>query len=244
MNNLLATNCPRCAQPIDNARLSAEVVVCNHCGFSPETRAIANQEKYERQYVKGLVLAAILIVASFIHVVEWDQYFFTIIPLKMRQIVGAASNEDLRKIVQICEVRLRHACVEKALAELSVKEPTNSDVMYDLGEILRKTYQTAGAVAAYRAHFARGGNNPEAAFQMAKIMQFNGQYNEAQAFYSRALLARPNVLQITVVQAYVDMLIKLGKTVDAKNVIDDIRKNAGPTAHYFMAKEYDSISQR
>lgn len=244
MNNLLEATCPRCSQALAEDRVSADVVVCNHCGFSPETRAIEKQQQYEKQYVKALVVAAFFIVASYIHVVEWDQYFFSIIPLKMRQIVGSASSEDLRRIVQICEVRLKHTCVERALAELSNKEPSNSDVMYELGEIQRKTGQPAAAVASYRAHFARGGNSAEAAYQLARIMEFNGQYSDAQEFYARALMARPEVVQVTVVQAYVDMLLKLGKKAEAKGIIDDVRKKKGPEARQFMAKEYDSITQR
>lgn len=242
MNNLLEGGCPRCAQPIAPERLTADVIVCNHCGFSPDDRVVEKQQKHEKQFVTGLIVASLLIVASYIHVVEWDQHFFTIIPLKMRQMIGSASGEDLRKIVQICEVRLRHACVQQALAELARKEPTNADVMYDLGEIQRKTGQDASAVASYREHFTRGGNRPEAAYQLARIMEFNGKYQEAQDYYSRALMAKPETLQVTVVQNYVDMLIKLGKKDEAKSIIEDVRTKQGPTANYFMAKEYDSIS--
>ncbi len=248
MNSLLdqkignEVQCPRCAQTISSERFSAEVVVCNHCGFTSDNTEAARRAEQEKIFVKFVAIVGILLITGFMHLVEWDQHFFTIIPLKMKQMVGAASGEDLRKIVQICEVRLRHSCVEQALAQLSQKLPNDADVMLQLGEIERKTGQTAKAVEAYRAHFARGGNSSEAAYQLARIFEFNGQYKEAKEFYTRALFARPEVLQVTVVQNYVDMLIKMGERNEAKGLIDDIRKKNGPSAHYFMAKEYDSIS--
>jgi tetratricopeptide (TPR) repeat protein len=242
MNNLLETPCPRCSQNIAAERFEAEVVVCNHCGFTADAFTTQTQNQIERQYIKTAIITGIFIVAAFIQVVEWDQYFLSIIPLKMKQITSLASSDDLRKIVQICEARMHHSCVETALAELSVKEPNNSDIMYDLGEIRRKTGHTAAAVDAYKGHFARGGNSAEAAYQLARIMEFNGQYDEAQNYYTRALLAKPDVLQVTVIQSYVNMLIKLGKATDARAIIADVRKKNGPSAQYFMAKEYDSLT--
>lgn len=244
MNNRPEVLCARCSQSVAQERLNTEVVVCNHCGFTNDHREIEFRASQEKAFVKFIAIVGIVLITGFIHLVEWDQHFFTIIPLKMKQMVGLASNEDLRKIVQICEVRLRHSCVQQALADLGKRDPKDADVMLQLGEILRKTGQTAQAVAAYKEHFNRGGNSSEAAYQLAKIYEFSGQYNEAKEYYSRALLARPEVLQVTVIQNYVDMLIKLGESKDARGIIEDVRKKNGPSAHYFMAKEYDSISSR
>jgi len=242
MSKSSETPCPRCAQNIAPERFAQDVIVCNHCGFTADTVAHKTESEIERQYIRAALCAGILIVAAFIQLVEWDQYFFSIIPLKMKQMTGLASSEDLRKIVGICEVRFHHACVEKALAQLSEKEPNNADVMFDLGEIRRKTGHTAEAAEAYQAHFARGGNSPDAAYELARIMEFNGQYDQAQNYYTRALMAKPEVLQVTVIQAYVNMLMKLGKNNDARAVIADVRRKNGPSAQYFMAKEYDSLS--
>jgi len=67
-----------------------------------------------------------------------DHYFFSIIPLKMKQMVSLANSNDLREIADICKERLKHSCVEHALTDLSNVEKSNADVSYELGEIRRK----------------------------------------------------------------------------------------------------------
>jgi len=93
------------------------------------------------------------------------------------------------------------------------------------------------AVAAYREHFARGGNSPEAAFELARILESRGQIQEAKEFYTRALLAKTQCFTSHCHSSYVNMFSECGQFAEAKKLIEDVRGRSD-TAKYFMAKEF------
>jgi len=202
-----------------------------------------SQQSGGQKFVRATVVFAVLLVAAFVHVVQWDRHFFSIIPLQIKSMTGLANSQDLRKIATICTERMKHSCTESALFKLAHLESNNPDVLFELAEVRRKTGQSDGAVAAYKAHFERDGQQPGAAYEWARIEQSRGHIDAAKELYKRALELKSEVLQVTVIQAYVQMLLQARLYSDAKSVIEDVRKLKGPSAEYFMAKEMAEVQK-
>jgi tetratricopeptide (TPR) repeat protein len=236
-------SCPRCQFDISNDRLEAEILVCNHCGYTNDQRMQSEQNSIAKKFAQGTVIAAVLLIVSFVHVVQWDRHFFSIMTLSAKSMTGMADSQDLREIVSICKERMKHSCTEDALYKLAKLESNNPDLLFDLGEIRRKTGQIDGAVAAYKAHFERDGQSVGAAYEWARIEESRGQIEKAKELYARALSLKTDVLQVTVIQTYVNMLLKANQFSEAKTIIEDVRKLKGPSAQYFMANEMAQVQK-
>jgi len=235
--------CPQCQQNVSEERAQSAVIVCNHCGFTQNTLEGEMDKQHDNRFMKVVLIGAAIGLATFIHFVHWDVYSFSILPLKAKQWTGTASSEDLRLIAKICMERMRYSCAENALIGVTEKDATDLDSVFQLGELQRKTGKQDAAITTFQQYFSRGGNSAEAAYSLARLFETRGNTKDASDYYARALLAKPDVLQITVVQAYVAMLMKNGQSKEAAQLIEDVRKKNGPEGQSFMAKEYDQISK-
>ena len=239
--------CPRCKQVISDERARDDVIVCNHCGYTHNQRDIELEEKHERRLLGVTLIGALLAIAGFIHFVQWDQYAFEIIPLKVKQWSHQASVHDLRKIANICRARMKYECTEKALAEIVRKDqadPTsnkNLTTLFQLADLQRQLGQSVVAMADFKQYFSLGGSDPAADFSYAKLLDAAGFYKNAQIYYQRTLLAKPGILQITVIQHYVAMLMKTHQVKHALNLIRYVRNHTGPEGETFMAREYNKM---
>src|SRR5512135_756842 len=96
--------CPRCGAEIDHERFMASGVVCR-CGWSHSTQSAAAQKRSANRIMVRMILAAVFIIGTFIQVVNWNSHFISIIPLKVKQLIGVASVPDLERIATICYER-------------------------------------------------------------------------------------------------------------------------------------------
>lgn len=237
-------NCPRCQMSLDPQRLHDPIVVCNHCGFVSEDNLKKSEAKLTGSYRKVAVMVAALLLSVFIHSNEWGPHFFSILPLKIKNYIGVSSANDLRSTIMICHERKKPYCVESALEDLLEIEKSNFESALHLGDVRRKLKDTKGAERAYRLHFQRGGQSHTAAFELGKILERNGQLNEAESFYTRALISNPNHAPTELIQRIVHLYIKEGKYKEARAVIKNARKQKGPAAHLFMASELKKIEKK
>ncbi len=240
--------CPRCKQIIDDGRSRDDVIVCNHCGYTQNHHEQELDEKHERHLLAVTLIGAILAIAGFIHFVQWDQYAFEIIPLKIEQWTHQASAHDLRQIADICRARLKYECTETALTELVQKDQANPSskknlsALFQLADLQRQLGQSDLAMANFKQYFSLGGTKPAADFSYAKLLDAAGFYKNAQVYYQRTLLAKPGILQITVIQHYVAMLMKIHEVKHALSLIRYVRNHTGPEGETFMAREYNKMT--
>ncbi len=236
--------CPRCQQSVAEVRTQAEVIVCNHCGYTHDRRDDELQAHHEKKFSLVTFGAALVLLAGFILFVHWDKYAFTIIPLKAKEWSQTATPQDLRQIADICRERLHYSCTEKALSEIVQKNPNDLNSLYELAELQRRLGEVALSMANFKTYFSLGGNDGGADYSYARLLDLTEQYADAQVYYQRALLAKPGILQITVIQSYVSMLMKTHQTKQAIALIDDVRKHNGPEGQSFMAQEYNEMTRR
>ena len=70
-----------------------------------------------------------------------------------------------------------------------------------------------------------------------------GQVDDATKYFEQVLNARPDVLQVTVVQNYVKVLMDHQRYDQARKLIKDIR-GKGPDSALFMDAEYKKAAER
>lgn len=234
--------CPRCRKRVSRERALEMIVVCDHCGFTSKDHEARLTGQAEIAYIKGVVLASVLMVLGFAHVVNWDRHWLTVVPLKSKQILGQASSKELYKLSVICKDRMKHSCVESTLKDIVALEPDDLPSLESLANIQRQLGKLEDASISYSKYFERGGDFHVAAYHYAQVLQGLGRSDEALAYYDKALKLNPGEIQVTVTESYVELLMSLRKYREAKRVIDRIRRSS-VAARHFMSREYEEIRQ-
>lgn len=233
-------NCGLCSAQIPADSSGLNLVVCADCGWTPP-----NQTHIEKQTQKTTIMVfsgfAVAACVLFFHAATWDQHFVSIVPIKIMKALGVASAQQLNSMAEICEDRMLPNCQEEALQDLVKKEPSNLAALEELARLKTLLKKNSEALALYQSFFAKGGKSSEAAYKLAKLLEDKSDYGSAERFYLQALAAKPDVLQITVNEAYVKMLIRNGQYKKARKHIDELRDNGAPK--YFLSTEYTEIEK-
>lgn len=234
--------CPRCGQEITGDRIMGSTVVCE-CGWTKSTRSDVADRRNMDKTCAYIVLIGGLLIASFLQAVNWDQHFFAIMPLKAKQVLGAASIQDLEQIARICTDRKKHECVERAYTQIARKSPTNLANLNRLGQLQFKRERYTNAVETLTLYFSQRGSELDAAYTYAQALSKLKKYDQADRYYKVALAQRDSVVQVTVVRNYVQMLVEANRLRQARDVILHYRKLSS-SANLFMDKELADIRSR
>ncbi|MCB0411890.1 MAG: hypothetical protein KDD22_05150 [Bdellovibrionales bacterium] len=234
--------CPACGNELSDTKVCGSLVICD-CGYS---RSITNPHAPRRETKDRAVFTMIAIcaffVGSFIHAVNWDKYFFTIIPLKLKQVTSMANAEDYQQLIDICSQRAKSDCVENSYQSLYQIMPERVELLAELAhlQLLRTDFQKASNTL--NLYFSKGGKSMDAAYDYARSLSKLGQYQQAITYFQSVLKAKPRVFQISVARAYIQTLMKSEKYSQAKSVIEYYRKNSVSSA-FFMDPEYKEIQK-
>lgn len=237
--NVPPTHCPRCQQDFSPERRNSVVVVCGSCGWTPaDHNKSVDNGLHKRFGIVATVLATVFTV-GFIQTVEWDNHAVEIVPLKLKQTIGSASAEDLSRIGEICIERSKLACTEQAYKEMAQKNP---EEYARLGKFQFQRGLFKDATWAYGNYFEKGGKDIEARYYMARSLGEVGQVDQAVEAYEQVLAAKPETLQVTVIQHYVRMLMDNQRLEQAKVLIDGVREKSATNA-YFMNDDFKKIEE-
>lgn len=230
-------SCPRCQFDISPERRQESVIVCDHCGFVISPSEEFHREKGEKKFITLAFGIAFVLIAGFLQLTSWDTYSIEVIPLQVKGLIGASTNQDLERLAEICLDRKKLDCVESTYARLSERDQSQ---LIRLGkfEMSRGHYQEA--VNTYRGFFSKGGVDLEASYNFARALGQVGMVDEASKYFDYVLGAKPDVVQVTVVQNYVKLLMEANRLDQAQKLIEGVRKKS-ETSAYFMEDEFKKI---
>lgn len=231
-------NCLRCHAKIE----TTEVQVCPDCGWMPEV----GQKNIDKESQRSSLLAflAITLTASllFVHTSTWDQYAFEVIPSKVKQSLGIASELELLSVANMCKERMLINCQETALEQALEKNQNNIVAIKELALLKKLQDKNAEALVLYARFVQLEGTDTKALYDYANLLTAAQNYELAEKYYVTALKSKPDVLQISVNEAYVNMLSKAGQLQKALKHIETLRKTGAP--EYFLDREYVQIEIR
>lgn len=232
--------CPACGQNIPPERFFASIAICS-CGWNMSVKSQKSEKEINTRINTLIFFSAIIILASFFQAVNWDTYFFKIIPLKAKEMAGIATPKDLYSIVEICQNRHKYDCAKKAYYELY---HLNKDlqILGQLATLQLKTGESQAAVNSFQQYVELGGKDLETIYHYAQALGQVGKIDEAVNYYRRVLAEKPNTLQITITRNYVSLLMNSKRYSEARAVLSHYRKKANNTA-YFMEKEFQALNR-
>lgn len=230
-------NCPRCKQEVSQERQRLSPIICNHCGFTSTKAEITVMDKVESKFIKTAIGLSVVLAAGFIQVANWDTHAAAVLPLQVKSLIGAMSAEDHDQMASICMDRKKYDCVE-----LSYGKSANASLenRARFASFLFKREKIRASADQYKTYFAQGGVDLEATYEYAKALSQLGQFDEASVLFQQVIDAKPETVQITVLQHYIRALISGNQLEKAKTIIEDVRKQSAQ-ANSFMEPELKQI---
>jgi tetratricopeptide (TPR) repeat protein len=174
---------------------------------------------------------------SFMLVMNWDIHSLAVIPLKIKETVGASNPADIERMGEICMDLKKWDCVESNYSQAAAHDPQQ---LTRLGQFQMKRAKWQAAAQTYYRFFQSGGQDLDASYNYAKALSQLGEVDEAVKYFDMVLAAKPDVRQVTVVQNYVKLLMDHQRYDQARALIQGIRKQ-GPDSSLFMETEYKKI---
>ena len=229
--------CPRCHREISQERKLSNPVICDHCGFVITKSGYEAQEKLDQTFMRLAFGLAVFMIAGFLQLSIWDNHALEVVPLEAKELIGASSNSDIERFAEICLERKKLDCVEREYSKLGERD--NSQLLR-LGKFQMQRARYAEAVNSYRTYFTKGGIDLEGSYQFARALGQVGMVDEAAKYYDYVLGAKPDVLQVTVIQNYVRLLMDAHRLDRAKQLIEGVRSKSAASA-YFMDDDYKKI---
>jgi tetratricopeptide (TPR) repeat protein len=237
---LKSQNCPRCLQPIKNDRLRGSPIVCNSCGHVLSPTQKASEEGMERSFLYIIIASAVFMVASFIHLANWGGASFEVVGFKLGELIGTNSTQTVERMAKTCLELKKFECTEKMYGQLARGDAKQ---FVRLGKFQLSQRKFKDASDSFRRFFSAGGGDIEVNYLYAKALGELGAIEEASRHFDYVLAAKPDVVQITVVQNYVKYLMSANKLDHAKDVIHKVRRRDTAVSS-FMENELNAIIQR
>ncbi len=133
-------------------------------------------------------------------------------------------------------------CVEAAYLETAKHDV---QLFKRAGDFQMKREKYAEAARSYYPLFQDGKvqDIEVSQLQLRKSSCSHRSGDEAVSYFDAILAARPDTLQVTVVQKYVKLLMQHQRYDQAKVLISKIRKDSGPAGEAFMEDEFTQIKQ-
>jgi tetratricopeptide (TPR) repeat protein len=235
-----SNHCPRCHQLISEERLSSSPQVCDSCGLVLTEMEKQVKFQFERTSRISLVTFSILLLAGFMHLMNWGTYSLTVLPLQVKTWLSLDSSDDDEKLAGIC-LELSHLdCVERLYVHQASLDASG---LIRLGKFQFERHEFVRASEAFHKYLDGGGKDLDAMYFYARSLVELGQLDEAVKYFDMILLAQPKVVQVTVAQSYVRTLIDHGRFSQALKVIQSLRKTSENGAQW-MTIEYQVILEK
>ena len=229
MNN---TNCPICGSQIKKA---GNTLFCD-CGWNKSMNK-KQEMKIQNKIAKGIFVAGLGLMGFIVYFSHWGSSSFSIVPLKAHQWTGTLNENSFSSLKKICMSMKKYNCVEQAHNSF-FRSSGDLKVLEELGDFQYRRKRSDQASKTYAQYFRNKGNSVKAAYNYARILEAQGQTDFALSYYQYALKARPGTVQVTVMRAYIDLLVKSGQVNKARQELLKLKpllKRAGS----LVQQEYD-----
>lgn len=231
--------CPRCQQDLGDSRRNGTPAVCNHCGHVLTDSQAQADRSLRMSSLKAIVAFGAFLILLITQLSDWGGYFAEIRWLQAREVMGG-SIATYERVAEICMDLKKYDCAERAYAQLGQLDVRQ---LSRLGHLQMSRADYPGAVRAYSVYVTAGSPDLESVYLYAKALAETGQIEKASEQFETVIRAKPEVLQITVVQNYVKYLMRSERLDQAAEVITRMRKLDQSKAS-FMDSEFRMINEK
>ncbi len=232
------SNCPRCHHEISEERRTSVPTVCDNCGHVLSSAETKVEASLVRNYKYGMFGFAAFVIGFHLFFSAWGGYTFEV---RWIQLFGGNSVASQERMAQICIETFQYDCAEQAY--LAVARIDNK-AWLKLGKFQMSRQNYAGASQSFKQYLATNEDvNFDVTYLLARSLSETGQVDEAADLYESIIRAKTDVLQVTVITKYVELLMKHERWTQAQKIIQEIRKRDESVAD-FMGPQYTEITAK
>lgn len=232
--------CPRCGNEIPQENLNAGILACS-CGWVDRGDLKRAERQTSRNIFNVMLKVAILLVPVMIYLAQWRGFGIEVTILRLGSALGMLSPESQHRLAEIYLMTDNVPLALNKFKEIVKHSPKDWNTYTKLADMQMDRKEYSDAAQTLSAYIKNGGEDKSAAIRLklAQALGKAGQTDTAIEQFKQILAAEPNILQVTVTQAYVKLLIENGRWEDAKSVVHDFR------AHGSNGKDYlgDELAQ-
>lgn len=200
-------------------------------------------ESSDSNVTKSLILISALIVAALVHVFNWNEHSFAVIPLKVKEFTGSASKLDYVELANICNERRKPVCVELSVTNALIKDPKDKNLLYKLAKIKMERENYKDTVRLMADYFKYGGQGIEERFLLSQALFHIGDVKNSAEQLRYILFSSKKRVHPDIARFYVKVLMKSHNWQDAQKAIMHYRRSV-KNASLFLEKEYKEIQKK
>ncbi len=215
--------CPDCGDLIPAERMDEEMVVCT-CGYTrsaSQAKMNASKNKTSSYVIIGLSL---FMMSGFIHTAKWGTESVKVTPLEVSRVLGTISPDQA---LALGDMSLEKNFLQQAEDMYGVflkKNPEDIDANQKMGMLLFRQKKFSESLSFLEKYFLNGGEDQVVLFSYGKALTETQELGEAEDVFLKLIKAKPEMYQITVVQALIDLYVAQERLVDAKKFISSLIK--------------------
>ena len=167
-----------------------------------------------------------VMLAGFYHLMHWDNYSPKVIALQAKDLVGMNTAEDFESFALICKARGMMDCYVDNYGKAHRLAPDQPELAAEYGIALGRSGASEQAMTVLKGYIEKGGQNLDAAFDYAKMLGAAGELKEASKIFKFIIDAKPGILQVTVMNSFIGMLMDAGQYKQVIKEINTFRREA------------------
>lgn len=215
--------CPDCGDLIPAERMDEEMIVCT-CGYTKSISQSRFENKRNKTSSYIIIFLSLFLMASFIHTAKWGKESVKVTPLEVSRIFGTISPEQALSLGDMSAEKNFLEQAEQMYSLYLGKNPEDLDANQKLGMLLFRQKKFEESAVYLEKYFLNGGIDEISLFSYGKALTETQDLGDAEDVFLKLIKAKPEMYQITVVQALVDLYIEQGKLVKAKKFIASLIK--------------------
>ena len=208
------TKCPICGSQTNR---TGATVSCR-CGWYKSFNQ-AGVNRLQKSIVINLLAAGFLLMGSVVYISQWGSASWSIIPLKARAWTGMLNSSSYAQLEKICTQLKKYSCVEGAHRSY-FKSSADLNALSKLGDFQYRRGLFSKANNTYKLYFTKKGRGVKPAYNYARVLEKLGRNSRALEYYKYALKAEPAAVQVSVMRAYINLLVKEGLHARAKKELN------------------------
>lgn len=215
--------CPDCGTLIPAERMDEEMVVCT-CGYTRSQSQVAFEKSRNKASSYVIVFLSLFLMASFIHTAKWGKDSVKVTPLEISRIFGTISADQAIALGDMSMDKKFFDQAEEMYSIFVYDNPEDIEGRKKLGMLLFRQKKFKESAEHLEKYFLGGGEDQITLFSYGKSLTETQDLGHAEDVFLKLISAKPEMYQITVVQALIDLYIEQGKLVEAKSFISSLIK--------------------
>jgi len=216
--------CPDCGNLIPAERMDEDMVICN-CGYMFSQSQIDSENKKNKKASYTIILTSLFFVTAFIHTAKWGGDAVRVTPLEMSRVLGTISPAQALYLGDMSMDKKFYEQARQMYTIYLTDNPEDVEVNEKMAMLLYQSEKFEDSLPYFEKYFTSGGETKDTLYSYGKALTNSEDYTSAEEVFLSLVQKDPEVYQITVVQALVDLYIMQDKLSEAKQFVSTLIKS-------------------